>query len=939
MSDADKTNGGAGQQPSSPPGESGKPARKDVDSSQMETSDAATRPSSPPKEKKPPAAPIQPPLSVKDRSGLPKPSPHEPSTILRPVEEPISDETISIKRSAFRDDRKRIEIPGEAKKEAPPPEKKKEEARICKISCYNCGQKLDLTDLEPFSTIECPSCSVNIIVPQWFDNYLLEEPGGEGGMATVYRALDLTLDREVAIKVLNKEMSSELEKSKLFLHEARTAATLNHYAVLPIYTCGEFKGQPYIVMQFMEGGSLDKQLQLANGRLPINDVARWIRDIAEGLDNARRHGIIHHDVKPANIMLDRDGNVKIGDFGIAQAMHNSRSKDVDAITRLWSSPHFVSPEKVVAGKEDHLGDIYSLGATFYNLITGRTPFENENIKELVKFKLANDPPDPRKYRPEIPEQLSSLILAMMSRSTELRPNYRDIINTLTKFLRLKEKPFPETADAKAQKKKTSSKVPMAERKPGTAPPPASGAPIGGLYSPQQTKSSNTLLYACMGIFIVCALLFLWSTGQFGRGEQKPQKTFLNDCLPELTERLRNGNVKNVVISAQRIVADSSADIEQRKQAGIQLAFAAYLDNAPDAKNVCALAFQQLYAAGVEETNPLLATINFLSGTSIPPESLYILMGDDIDLKLIAAMATYLRSLYNKAPASETAKYSRTLSTTSSVIDPSFWANAWKRRIPSWIEWVERGTQPAITLEPLIAANKFEPGAAVNVQRPPQNTQQNQENGQNLEWAMPPDVEDGPGTAAANLTELSTEWLAKRRAPIEARRPRPQNFEFSEAVSKKYISSLPESLSQIEKARLQQVSGAKDFLCSLMMRVHYNGKVTLKDGKTYANCTVMGNRNYLSIRTKSGQQQRIEWSQLGLGQLCTLLEFYANMRIQTDAGPEVKESDKLREGAMDLLRIGIICDWYGDYARAVEYTHKAVNADSRISGQAKKYIMY
>ena len=108
------------------------------------------------------------------------------------------------------------------------------EPKILKISCHSCGQKLDLTNFPAFSRVACPECGTELIVPKWFDNYLLEEAGGEGGMATVYRALDLALDREVAIKVLNTDLGSKQEVSELFLHEARTAATINHHAVVPL---------------------------------------------------------------------------------------------------------------------------------------------------------------------------------------------------------------------------------------------------------------------------------------------------------------------------------------------------------------------------------------------------------------------------------------------------------------------------------------------------------------------------------------------------------------------------------------------------------------------------------------------------------------------------------------------------------------------------------
>jgi len=152
-----------------------------------------------------------------------------------------------------------------------------------KIFCHVCQQKLDVSGLSPFAHFNCPACNAELIVPKWFDNYLLEEPAGTGGMATVYRALDPALDREVAIKILSPEVASAKERSELFLHEARTAATINHYAIIPIYTCGIFEGQPYIVMQYLGGGTLELKIKMERKGLPLKQTIKWIRDIADGL--------------------------------------------------------------------------------------------------------------------------------------------------------------------------------------------------------------------------------------------------------------------------------------------------------------------------------------------------------------------------------------------------------------------------------------------------------------------------------------------------------------------------------------------------------------------------------------------------------------------------------------------------------------------------------
>lgn len=308
--------------------------------------------------------------------------------------------------------------------------------RRIKIACPTCSQKIDVTECEAFSHLNCPSCKQELVVPKWFHSFLLEEPEGEGGMATVYRALDIQLDREVAIKVLNREQIGTRVSSELFLHEARTAAAINHSAVVPIYSCGENEGAPYIVMQYMNGGNLEERLARADGRLPVPQVVRWMRDISDGLRYASDRGVIHHDIKPANILLDIDHNAKIGDFGLAQVMCGGDSQNYLAQGKMWLSPHYVSPEKVLNGTEGAEGDIYSLGATFYHLLTGKTPFHNPDTEELMRMRLLNDPVMPSLIRPEISEPLSHLILSMMDRNPSKRPQYPEIIGAIDSCLQM-----------------------------------------------------------------------------------------------------------------------------------------------------------------------------------------------------------------------------------------------------------------------------------------------------------------------------------------------------------------------------------------------------------------------------------------------------------------------------------------------------------------------
>ena len=420
--------------------------------------------------------------------------------------------------------------------------------RQVKIFCYNCQQKLDVTGLQPFAHLSCPSCGTDLIIPMWFDNYLLEEPCGRGGMASVYRALDVALDREVAVKVLDPDGPSGMDS---FLNEARTAATINHSGVIPIYTCGVFRKQAYMVMQFMSGGSLEQKMALAKGEpLPVNDVIQWIHDVAEGLEYAARHGIIHHDVKPGNMMLDADGNAKVGDFGLAR-----KQQTVDAEKDSYGSPLYISPEKVSTGQEDSTGDIYSLGASFYHLLTGTPPFRHENLEELLWMRVKQNPVPPIQLRADIPQQISLLIMRMMNHSPELRPGYEEIIrnlngtlhhNTDTASLTLsKNMPLPKSADGMVHANTTSSvrikspSVLLKRRRSSislTPPDPRAAKPENG--SPdepgqpeppppaknQSARKFNPLLLVLILLAVLTAVFIVFSSIQLIRANQFSPET-------------------------------------------------------------------------------------------------------------------------------------------------------------------------------------------------------------------------------------------------------------------------------------------------------------------------------------------------------------------------------------------------------------------------------
>jgi tRNA A-37 threonylcarbamoyl transferase component Bud32 len=848
---------------------------------------------------------------AKSRTGrIPKPMPRgQDGTTMMPVpaDDPMSTETISLKRP---DMTPKVSSAGAAPEAA--------KARPLKIFCWKCGQKLDLSDMEPFSQIGCPSCQSAIIVPKWFDNYLLEEKAGEGGMAFVYRGLDLALDREVAIKVLSPDLAKEEQKGNLFLHEARTAATLNHYAVLPIYTCGEFEDQPYIVMQWMAGGSLDVKLEAGKEPLPVPDVVKWIRDIAEGLDNARRHGIIHHDVKPANIMMDADGNVKIGDFGISQALHDARSAKLNELTKAWASPHYVSPEKVATGKETYLGDIYSLGATFHHLLTGREPFADEHeLDRLIRIRLDKDPPEPRTLRAEVPEAVSALVMAMMARTPEARPGYRDIINDLNAAL------------------KGGGRV--AARKAARIPAKGNGAPLSATRLKINASEFGRGMARANaparggGGFLVVLLLAAALVGggaYYLMQHAVPGGTAAalasDDYLPAVTRAFALGDSRQAQALAEKTLDDPLASVAERRQAALQAALAVYLNRADGAPSQCRLIAGRLEAADAAQ-GPASTVLGFLAGRANSPDGLRPALAGHPDMLAALEMAGLLRILYERAPRDQIQTAYRSYHQAATQLPGGHWATIWRGRAEMWIDWIVSGQGSAAALEPLIAA--IRPPEVGEL--PPAATPA----GQAAEVVHRPPVQ--PERLAAELRALSAEWLKERRSYAGAR-PRPNDYTFGATAFRTYLGQIPADAQEGERKRFQQVSSLKSYLCKMMMRFSYDGgSVRLRNGQRLSG-SIMANENYLSIRTSSGRR-RIQWGEVPVDQMAAFLEHYAKVRLQASAGT-VSDGERNLEGARDYLRVALLHDWYGNYADAVAMARQAMATDARVGGEIQSLLM-
>ena len=842
-----------------------------------------------------------------DANKIPKPGPAGGSVEASEQGSPLTDDTIAIKKNKLAGDKKppiNFDENGASNTENVNEEAPKPAERRLKIFCHNCAQKLDLTDMEPFSSVDCPSCNREIIVPKWWDNYLLEESCGVGGMAKVFRGLDLALDREVAIKILNNDIANDDNRRKLFLHEARTAATLNHYAILPIYTCGEFEGQAYFVMQYMGGGSLDQEFEHYHDHpLSISEATRWLKDICEALDNARRHGIIHHDIKPGNFMLDDDRNVKIGDFGISQALFDSRSEEMSKLTAQWGSPDYVSPEKIQTGKESYLGDIYSLGATFYHLLANETPFDNHDVELMLKTKTIKDPIDIRKLRDDIPEYLATLIMSMMDRTPEARPIYRDIIAELNSV--------KKAAAAAAGRKKSTA--PKPKKKPAAKQMPTKSAVnmdnvAMDKFDPAKygVKKKNSIL-SLIKVAVLIGILayggfFLWNNGFLAGiipNAPYPEKA---DYLPEITKLIKAGKSMDAAHLAKLKLDKSKLPDPAMRQAVVQLAVNAYLNNDRDPAATCKVLSQRLLSAGVPLDSPEIALMKYLSNTKADADYLRnkLLQLKAKEMMLVAEIAIFVKETYlnqNKVGRKVTLK---SYAARSNDVPEGYWGLGWGPRIQPWYDWIVSKKGDLNRLEPLFRRTK---------------------SGLVLMKTDNADV-----ASEFTMDDLTVEWLEEHRE-FASQRLKPKDYTLTDASLAPYLSTLQDSHKKGEMNRCKLIKRIKFQLCKKMFIKPYGGSIEKVDG-TVLDGTVIGNSKGLKIHNSEGNIEEIPWSEINVGQFIKLLSSYAE-------GLEDKHAE---QAASEYLKIAVLCDWYEKYKDAVAFAHKAVTLDSALGPKVIQVMM-
>ncbi len=291
-------------------------------------------------------------------------------------------------------------------------------------------------------------------VGQLFDRrYQIEELIGNGGMAVVFRARDTRMNRTVAVKLLRDEFADDEEAVKRFINESKAVAMLSHKNIVNIYDVSVSEELKYIVMEYIEGVTLESYIK-KRGALPFEEICSFSEQILAALQHAHEKGVIHRDIKPQNILLLRDGTIKVADFGIAKLAATKETSNLSG--KAIGTVYYISPEQAKGKKVDARSDLYSLGALMYELATGKLPFNSDSTVSIALKQISETPKHPKELKKDIPNGLSTLILTAM----EKNPLDRfESAAQMQKYLQ-KVKRHPNRAVRLAETKKRQGTSPM-----------------------------------------------------------------------------------------------------------------------------------------------------------------------------------------------------------------------------------------------------------------------------------------------------------------------------------------------------------------------------------------------------------------------------------------------------------------------------------------------
>ena len=337
---------------------------------------------------------------------------------------------------------------------------------------------------------------------QMLGSYRIISQVGKGGMATVYKAYQSSMDRNVAIKVLPRQLAESPEFAARFQQEARIIARLEHPHILPVFDFGESDGVTYFVMRYLEAGTLKTKMEA--GPLSLSEIDRLFTQLAEALNYAHGHGIVHRDLKPANALIDGDGNLFLTDFGIAKLLESAspRLTQTDAIL---GTPAYISPEQAKAETVNQRSDIYSLGIILYEMVTGSVPFVADTPLAVILKHISDPLPPPSILKKDIPESIERVILKALAKEPDNRyATAAEFLSTWKRALEEKET-APHTPEPKSTPASPAGRIDSA---PPAVPSSSGRGRAGWIVG---CLAVACLIFSIAGVGIV---YFNWQTPAF-----------------------------------------------------------------------------------------------------------------------------------------------------------------------------------------------------------------------------------------------------------------------------------------------------------------------------------------------------------------------------------------------------------------------------------------
>ena len=284
------------------------------------------------------------------------------------------------------------------------------------VTCAHCGARVFISgDLAPLESTPCTKCGRSVMMPMQLRQFELQSEIASGGMGTVYRAFDTTLSRIVAVKLMKSEISQDEAAVNAFAAEARACAALNHTNIIHIYTFDQEESRKYLVMELADAGSLDGRIEETQRRPELEVLDIGIK-LSSALSTALKHGLLHLDIKPGNILFNSDGEPKLVDFGLAR----KTDAEKDHYAPVFGTPYYIAPERVQQTGESFLSDIYSLAGTLYHALVGHVPFEAQTVEDVIAAHISTPLTPAHQVLPEISVPTSEALTKAMAKRPEDR---------------------------------------------------------------------------------------------------------------------------------------------------------------------------------------------------------------------------------------------------------------------------------------------------------------------------------------------------------------------------------------------------------------------------------------------------------------------------------------------------------------------------------------